>query len=186
MADTSPLVVGYWNIRGLAAPLRMICSYAGADFHSAEYEVLAKPDGDWDRSQWYNEKPKLKALNPLINLPYVLERASDGSVVLVTQSNACLLFLGRKFGLNGKNDDEVRRNEQCLCQVMDLRDNLILLSYSKRDVFESVLPRYISDNMSVHLDKFEAWLEFYDSPFLGTRNSERELSPCESRITRER
>lgn len=35
MAASSPqgkLIVGYWSIRGLGAPLRMMCEYAGADY----------------------------------------------------------------------------------------------------------------------------------------------------------
>ena len=35
MAATSPqgkLIVGYWSIRGLGAPLRLMCEYAGADY----------------------------------------------------------------------------------------------------------------------------------------------------------
>ena len=29
LADQMPITIGYWNIRGLAAPLRMLASYAG-------------------------------------------------------------------------------------------------------------------------------------------------------------
>ena len=39
----------------------------------------------------------LKQLNPLINLPYLI----DGDVI-VSQSNACFTYLGRKFDMLGK------------------------------------------------------------------------------------
>ena len=52
-------------------------------------------------------KPVLSKKNPLMNLPYVI----DGETV-ITQSNACLLYLGRKFNLNGKNEDEIAKNDQ--------------------------------------------------------------------------
>ena len=60
------------------------------------------PD-NWDRSSWTNVKPALLSRNALMNLPYIED---DG--VFVAQSNACLLHLGRKFKLNGANEQEVR------------------------------------------------------------------------------
>ena len=39
------VIVGYWNIRGLAAPIRMMCEYAGAAYTSKEYAVGTKEDG---------------------------------------------------------------------------------------------------------------------------------------------
>jgi len=42
----------------------------------------------------------LKVKNPLINLPYLTDGA-DASIV-VTQSNACLQYLGRKLQLYGR------------------------------------------------------------------------------------
>jgi len=109
------ILVGYWSIRGLGAPLRLMCEYAGANYEAVNYELKGEP-GNWDASAWFSVKPALKDRNPLMNLPYVV----DGDRV-ITQSNACLLYLGRKFGLSGKNEDEVTRMEQSLCQAMDLR-----------------------------------------------------------------
>ena len=34
-APTGKIVVGYWSIRGLGAPLRMMCEYAGVDYEGA-------------------------------------------------------------------------------------------------------------------------------------------------------
>ena len=71
-------------------------------------------------STWLSvKKPALKAKNPLINLPYVV----DGEVV-VSQSNACLSYLGRKLGLWGGNEAEVSLCEQLLCEIMDLRNKV--------------------------------------------------------------
>ena len=70
---------GYWKIRGLAAPLRMTCSYAGAEYTSADYELQPKDGGGWDRSEWTSVKPGLMEKNAMMNLPYVL----DGDVYIV-------------------------------------------------------------------------------------------------------
>ena len=56
--------------------------------------------------------------NALANLPYVI----DGETV-VTQSNACLLYLGRKLGLMGGTKAETAKAEQTLMQVFDLRND---------------------------------------------------------------
>jgi glutathione S-transferase len=61
---------------------------------------------------WYSYKPTLQAENPLINLPYVI----DGKKV-IAQTNACFLYLGRKFSMLGKDEDELALCEQLLCEV---------------------------------------------------------------------
>ena len=58
-------------------------------------------------NRFAKDKPDLLKKNPLMNLPYVI----DGETV-ITQSNACFLYLGRKFNLNGKNEDEIAKNDQ--------------------------------------------------------------------------
>ncbi len=79
-------------------------------------------NGDWDESEWTNVKPSLKEINPLINLPYVKENASG---VIVSQSNACFLFVGRKLSLVGKTEIDLSLTEQLLCEAMDIRDSVI-------------------------------------------------------------
>ena len=90
--DRPKLKIGYWAIRGLAAPLRMAAAYGGLKYESVEYELQAKPGGGWDRSEWMEKKPALVEKNALMNLPYIV----DGDIV-ITQSNACLMYLGRKW-----------------------------------------------------------------------------------------
>ena len=115
-----PLQIGYWKIRGLAAALRMTCTYAGAEYESVEYVSKPKEGGGYDTSEWHAQKRELATKNALINLPYVL----DGET-LVTQSNACLYYLGRKFRLAGVTALEQMRVDEALCQVMDLRNETV-------------------------------------------------------------
>ena len=75
--------IGYWSIRGLAAPLRMMCEYTGAAYHAKNYDIPEK-DGVWDFSSWFGSaKGELQKVNPLMNLPYIKD--VDGTVV--TQSS---------------------------------------------------------------------------------------------------
>ena len=56
--DRPKLKIGYWAIRGLAAPLRMAAAYGGLAYESVEYELQAKPGGGWDRSEWMEKSKK--------------------------------------------------------------------------------------------------------------------------------
>merc|ERR1711879_777000 len=108
----------------------MMCHHANVEFEDTQYPLGGEP-GNWDASAWFGVKPALKEKNALMNLPYVV----DGDTV-VTQSNACLMYLGRKFNLNGQNDSELLKVEQCLCEVFDLRNNAVRLFYSPKEQFD--------------------------------------------------
>jgi hypothetical protein len=112
-SDQGLIEVGYWSIMGLAAPLRMMCMHAKAPFRAQNYTVTRAEDGSWDRSSWFSAKAELKTRNPFMNLPYVI----DGEHV-VSQSNACLAYLGRKLGLwPMAGSQEETECEQALCEV---------------------------------------------------------------------
>merc|ERR1719150_1294855 len=67
------LTTGYWNFRGLGAPMRMICTYAGVEWEDIKYDVRKKAKGGWVASDWEkDDKPDLQQRNPLIQLPYVI------------------------------------------------------------------------------------------------------------------
>jgi len=115
---SATIQVSYWNIRGLGAPLRMMMMYSGTPFKSESYQVTEKAEGGLEFSSWFDKKPALKEKNPLINLPYII----DGDVI-VTQSNACLSYLGRKTGMMGDNAGEEAQCEQVaniLCDVFQM------------------------------------------------------------------
>ena len=48
---------------------------------------------------------------------------------MITQTNACIFYLGQKLGLFGETEDESMAVMQCLCQVMDLRNAMVALVY---------------------------------------------------------
>jgi glutathione S-transferase len=119
------------------------------------YHCLPKEDGSFDASAWFTVKPDLKSVNPLVNLPCVI----DGDVV-VSQTNACLAYLGRKLGLWGKTSEEVCACEQLLSELVDQRNTMTNFAYS------ATLP-ITADNTPVAsmyckngvLQKLELWLE---------------------------
>jgi hypothetical protein len=50
-------------------------------------------------------------------------------VVLVTQSNACLSYLGRRLDLYGANTAEHTKCDELLCELMDLRNRMVAFAY---------------------------------------------------------
>merc|ERR1719321_894338 len=102
--DDIDIQIGYWNFRGLGAPMRMMCEYTGVKWENITYEVREKRPGHWVCHEWdKDEKPVLAKENPFAQLPYVVNRAT-GEVV--TQSNAAYLYLGRLLSLNGSTPRE--------------------------------------------------------------------------------
>ncbi len=47
-------VLGYWNIRGLAQPIRLMLGYAGVKFEEKLYEIGDGPEYSYE--DWYEEK----------------------------------------------------------------------------------------------------------------------------------
>eukprot|EP00747_Dinoflagellata_sp_TGD_P107665 gnl/TRDRNA2_/TRDRNA2_170187_c0_seq1.p1 gnl/TRDRNA2_/TRDRNA2_170187_c0~~gnl/TRDRNA2_/TRDRNA2_170187_c0_seq1.p1 ORF type:complete len:275 (+),score=44.93 gnl/TRDRNA2_/TRDRNA2_170187_c0_seq1:126-950(+) len=151
IAPAAPVVVGYWKIRGLAAPIRMLCEYAGANYEVKLYDVTAKDGGGWDVSAWFDAKPELKAKNSLMNLPYV----TDGDMT-ISQTVACFKYLGQKYGLAGSNPKEEIKVDQVLCEVQDLRNAAVARFYAKTSDEEYVA--HLTGTVKTSYGKFENWL----------------------------
>eukprot|EP01088_Endostelium_zonatum_P014747 TRINITY_DN3348_c0_g1_i3.p1 TRINITY_DN3348_c0_g1~~TRINITY_DN3348_c0_g1_i3.p1 ORF type:complete len:174 (-),score=19.26 TRINITY_DN3348_c0_g1_i3:94-615(-) len=155
MITTQSFTVGYWRTRGLGAPLRMMCEYANTHYISETYPT-ASP-------KWFEErKPQLQQKNPLINLPYII----DGDNV-ISQSNSCFEYLGRKFNLNGDTEEEQLKNNQCLNQVSDMRNAAVQLFYSSPEQFNIDKDKYCQ-NVLKHYDKFEKWFEVNKTNYLSS------------------
>nr|XP_027205212.1 glutathione S-transferase [Dermatophagoides pteronyssinus] len=113
-------ILGYWDIRGYAQPIRLLLTYSGVDFVDKRYQIGPAPD--FDRSQWLNEKFNLGLDFP--NLPYYI----DGDMKM-TQTFAILRYLGRKYKLNGSNDHEEIRISMAEQQTKDMMAAMIRVCY---------------------------------------------------------
>ena len=150
MATEQELTIGYRAIRGLVAPLRMMTMYSNTPFRCELYECR-EINGDFDRSMWLEKsKPALKEMNPLMNLPYLID--NDGTIV--AQSNACFLYLGRKFGMLGSSQKELSFCEQLLCEILDLRNQMVGYAYSSRGSNKEETEKFFN-NASGIFDKLE-------------------------------
>lgn len=154
------LTFGYWDFRGLGAPMRMMSVYAGADWEDVKYAAKKKTKGGWVAKEWEREaRPVLKERNALVNLPYVINHLS-GEVV--SQSNAVSLYLGRLFGLNGATREEQLANEQVLFHIhgmwMEHRDLVYPNKGSGETEFLEALPSHFKDKLPSNYEKLESWL----------------------------
>jgi len=114
--------LGYWSIRGLAEPVRMLLCHKGIEFEDKHYDCLKKEGGGWDVSCWHGEtgdKVKLLAGGMLYpNLPYFI----DGETK-ISQTNAVLTYCAEKYGLHeGFSVQERGLALMHANQVMDVRN----------------------------------------------------------------
>ncbi|KAM7538954.1 hypothetical protein Aperf_G00000052731 [Anoplocephala perfoliata] len=79
-----PPLIAYWNIRGLAEPIRLLLHYLGVEYDEKVYN-FGPPPGN-SREEWLSEKFKLGLDFP--NLPYYI----DGDYKL-TQSSAIMEYI---------------------------------------------------------------------------------------------
>ncbi|KAL7985207.1 hypothetical protein Chor_003777 [Crotalus horridus] len=175
-----PMVLGYWDIRGLAHSIRLLLEYTGTPYEEKLYRCGEAPD--YDKSQWIDEKEKLGLDFP--NLPYLI----DGKTKL-TQSNAIIRYIARKHHLckyttallraelpdegpfllprishlsilsaGGETEEELCRVDLLENQVMDFRMALVMICYNPD--YEKLKPGY--------LEQLPGKLKLF-SQFLGDR-----------------
>ena len=170
MQKSNIITVGYWSTKGLGSVCRMVVLYSGYSLKAKNYRLLPiMKDGSltYDGSEWHEEdKINLKKRNSLINLPYIELTNSDGTELLISQSNACLSFLGRKFNMFGKNEVDVSQCEQLLLETNDLRNVITSFAYThfknkdlENEAAKDVFTRAFQNNNVGKIQKFENWMK---------------------------
>ena len=144
----SGVTLGYWKIRGLAQPIRLLLGYTKTEFEDKTYDVGDAPT--YDRSSWTNVKFTLGLDFP--NLPYLI----DGEIKL-TQSNAILRYIARKHNMDGNTIHEKCRIDMMENELMDFRIAFSTLCYfTKPEELNETLTRY---KTSVHT-RLKAYNDF--------------------------
>ncbi|XP_046839861.1 glutathione S-transferase Mu 1-like [Xenia sp. Carnegie-2017] len=139
-------ILGYWNMRGLAQPIRFLLAYTSTEYEDKRY--TCGPPPDYNREDWLKEKENLGLDFP--NLPYFI----DGDTK-ITQSSAIIRYIARKHNLCGETDEEkaiVDMIENC---TIDLRIGFVRLCYSSD--FDKLVDGY-KKNVVEKLDRFEKFL----------------------------
>ncbi|XP_022061031.1 glutathione S-transferase Mu 3-like [Acanthochromis polyacanthus] len=144
-----PMELAYWDIRGLAQPIRLLLEYTGTEYTDKLYSCGEAPD--YDKSCWFDIKEKLGMDFP--NLPYLI----DGDRKIV-QSNAIMRYIARKHNMCGEKEDEIIRVDLMENQSMDFRNDFVMLCYVGYDT-----------QKEAYLKKLPGKLQQF-SCFLGSRN----------------
>uniref|UniRef100_A0AC11B7L1 Glutathione S-transferase mu 3 n=1 Tax=Ovis aries TaxID=9940 RepID=A0AC11B7L1_SHEEP len=184
MASSKSMVLGYWDIRGLAHAIRMLLEFTDTSYEEKRYTCGEAPD--YDKSQWLDVKFKLDLDFPNHFLSTVLFPASllfrereagrqergcsfglsfsfqlpylmDGKNRL-TQSNAILRYIARKHNMCGDTEEERIRVDIMENQIMDFRMQLAQLCYNPDH--EKLKPRYL-EQLPGQLKQFSLFLGKY-------------------------
>jgi len=113
VAKPKSIILRYFNIRGLAEPIRLTLALAGLDWDEVSYEKCPAsgcPAGveDWPTAKAAGIK---SGLMPFGQVPSLSYEGDDGEKVDMAQSVAIVRYLGRKHGLYGL-DQAVKTRHQ--------------------------------------------------------------------------
>ncbi|ELR19868.1 Glutathione Stransferase [Acanthamoeba castellanii str. Neff] len=146
----SKLVVGYWDIRCLAEPIRFLLEYTGLPYEDRRYVQGHAPD--YSREHWFGVKNSLGLDFP--NLPYLI----DGDVK-ITQSNAILRHIARKANpaLLGKDLKEQAQIDMLIDVLVDFRNESVDMFYCDPNEFAEKKARFLN-RLPGSLKQFDAFL----------------------------
>ncbi|XP_075551165.1 glutathione S-transferase Mu 2-like [Dermacentor variabilis] len=143
----APIILGYWDIRGLAQSIRYLLAYADVTYEDKRYSYGS--DSEPSRDEWLAVKYQLGLDFP--NLPYLI----DGDVRM-TQSQAILKYLGRKHGLVPKDEQTLRRVEVLQHEAFDILWDTARLSYDP-DYTDDKRRQFLAD-VADRLHQLEVYL----------------------------
>ena len=114
MAEAQKVVVGYWKMRGLVAPIKYLLEYLDVKYEEVHYEQGDAPS--FSLESWENVKSTLSLSFP--NLPYLLH----GDVRL-TESSAILRYIANQWRpeLLGKTVSDKAIVDMVYSVVSDIR-----------------------------------------------------------------
>ena len=124
----TPPTLGYWKIRGLAAPIRYMFYQLGVHFSDVTYDTGDAPD--YDKSSWLDVKQTLGLEYP--NLPYLID---ENNGVKLTETVAIMQYIAKKYrpSLCGTSAAEVGRISMLLDKVTTLKGKSTVACYTVGD-----------------------------------------------------
>lgn len=154
---------GYWSIRGLGAPCRMMFYYCNVDFEDKLYECGDAPD--FDKSCWTDVKETMGMEYP--NLPYLI----DGETK-ISETAAIMQYIAKKWKpeLLGRDAAELGRVNMLWAHVMDLKMKSTIPCYTGDgnadailDAVRPILAKLVESmgESSFIAGENPTWLDFY-------------------------
>ena len=115
-------VLGYWNMRALAEPIRLMLAYCGVSWEDRRYQV-GGPSA-YDKSGWYGAKESLGLSIP--NLPYLV---NDRSGVKLTQTRTILRYLSGTYGPRCETQEQALRADMACEFLFEWWDFMYKVTY---------------------------------------------------------
>jgi glutathione S-transferase len=152
------LTLGYWGIRGLAQPIRSLLVCADVPFSEVRLGVFQdgtlmneeEEDKDWEQVRSTLEIP-------FPNLPYLIDESVSPPIQL-TQSNAILRYLARRFDYYGSTEPERVEIDVLQDEAYDFRNQIIKTAYTLGDSYTEAYDSFTRNIVPKYLDRFEGYL----------------------------
>jgi len=119
------LTLGYWPIRGLVNPIRLLLEHVGEKY---EYK-------EWG-ADWFEAKPKLGI--EFANLPYLIEGNRK-----MAQSGAIIKYLARKHKLVAESEEEAIQQDVVDGLIQDIRFGWSVMCYVSQNDLETDKQKYL-------------------------------------------
>ena len=163
----------YWAIRGLAQPIRFMLAMADVSYEEIRLGVDADGellDREAESIDWETHRETLDLAFP--NLPYLVD-SSGASPVQITQSNAVLRYLARKFDFYGDSDTERMEIDVLQEEAYDYRNKIVESAYTLGAAYEAAFAEFVEQAVPRHVDGFERYLSARTdkSGFVGNKPS---------------
>jgi glutathione S-transferase len=167
------LTLGYWGIRGLAQPIRFLLVTEGVSFSEVRLGVaedgsqLNETDEDED---WAKVRSTLDM--PFPNLPYLID-VSQNPPIHLSQSNAILRYLARRFDYYGDTDSERTEIDVLQEEAYDFRNQIVGTAYTLGEGYSAAYENFSTRILPGYLDSFETYLNNRNQKnyFVGNRLS---------------
>ena len=163
--------LGYWAIRGLGQPIRFLLAHAEAAFSEIRFGVNHDGSIAEDESQdWATHKDTLSL--PFPNLPYLID-SSGPNEVRMTQSNAIMRYLARRFDCYGDTTSDLICIDILQDEAYDFRNSIINTVYTLGPEYQAAFNEFTSTAVPRYLDGFENYLSNrgIHTHFVGSRIS---------------
>lgn len=148
--------LGYWAIRGLGQPIRFLLAHAEVAF--SEVRLGVNQDGSIvadESHDWATHKDTLSV--PFPNLPYLIDSSGPAEVRL-TQSNAVMRYLARRFDYYGDTASDQICIDVLQDEAYDLRNSIVETVYTLGAEYKAVFDEFTSTAVPRYLDGFESYL----------------------------
>ena len=165
------LELGYWAIRGLGQPIRFLLAHAEVAFSEVRLGVNQDGSGVADESHdWEAHKNTLSM--PFPNLPYLID-SSGPTKIQLTQSNAVMRYLARRFDYYGDTGTDQIWIDILQDEAYDFRNLIISTAYTLGTEYQVAFNEFTSKAVPRYLDGFENYLSNrgIHTHFVGSRIS---------------